>query len=75
MRHRYIQKITVSGNSAHVTMARPLLFALNLRPGDCVELIVEEGSDVLQLRPFFNRETEGMRSPGRINDDVPAPRR
>lgn len=59
-----IQKITLHGNSAHVTMPRPVLFALGLRPGDFVELRVDDASGELIIRPWVNREHVASQSPG-----------
>lgn len=67
---RAVQKVVLNGKSAQVTLARPLLFALNLRPGDFVELIEDERGGVY-IRPWFNHETGRGRGPGQIAPEPP----
>lgn len=65
-----IQKICKQGNSAMVTLPRPLLYALSLRPGEMVEWTWDD-TGVCTLRPWANRENGAARGPGVIPDDPP----
>ena len=66
-----IQKIVKNGNSAQVTVPRQMLFALDLRLGDFVEIaITPEGE--LHIRPWRNPENVAHHSPGIIAPAAPA---
>ena len=59
-----IQKICFHGNSANVTLPRHILYALEWRPGDLLDLRTDLENGCLIIRPFFNKENDGVRSPG-----------
>lgn len=67
---RAIQKIVRNGNSAQITIPRPLLFEMGLRPGDLIEL-THDGSGCATIRPWINREYANTHSPGVINEPPP----
>jgi virulence-associated protein VagC len=62
---RAIQKITRNGNSMSLTLPRGLMFALNLVPGDFVE-IATTGDGAAILRPWSTAENVTPKSPGII---------
>lgn len=67
-----VQRIVKNGTSCQVTIPRPILFALEWKPGDFVELnLTEDGT--LFIREFRNREYVGIKSPGLVRERLPEP--
>jgi antitoxin component of MazEF toxin-antitoxin module len=58
-----IQKIVRNGNSAQITIARSMLFKMNLRPGDLVEVRCDDDGE-MHIRPWMNREYTKQASTG-----------
>lgn len=69
-----VQKIVRQGNSAMVTIPRQVLRALDVRPGDFVQLI-EQAPGVFLLRSWANKENAARLSPGVLNERLPLERR
>ncbi len=66
----YVQKVVRRGNSGTVTLPRPVLFSLHLKPGDFVEVEeFEEG--YLVIRPWRNEQNREVRPPGRVPLPMP----
>jgi AbrB family looped-hinge helix DNA binding protein len=65
-----IQKIVLNGNSAQITIPRPILFKLNLRPGELVE-VSENDDGIMRVRPFIARDDISTKSPGVISPPAP----
>jgi antitoxin component of MazEF toxin-antitoxin module len=65
----YVQKICKSGNSAHITLNRHVLRTLQVRPGDHVQVLIDD-MGVVTVRSWDIPERRGAMSPGRI---APAP--
>lgn len=62
-----IQKIVKQGNSAMVTIPRPMMLRLNWLPGELV--VCEIGDDgVLTLRPWRSEQIAQGQSPGVIRE-------
>ena len=66
-----IQRVVKNGSSAQVTLIRAILFELDLRPGDFVE-VVTPGDGTVTIRPWKNSEFAGRRSPGVVAESAPA---
>lgn len=64
---RALQKICRQGNSAHITIPRPLLFKLNLMFGDFIELS-EQNDGILRIRKYQLDEEVTTQSPGILPD-------
>ncbi len=65
---KWIQKITINGSSAIVTVPRELLFRLKTRPGDFVELEHKDDEDGYTVRLWKNREHGNHNRLGKITD-------
>lgn len=63
---RWIQKIVVNGRSAQVTIPRGLLFRLDVRPGEFIELTHNDNEDSFLVRVWRVRENAQLQSPGLI---------
>lgn len=70
MAFKAVQKVVVNGSSAMVTIPRPLLFALGLRPGQFVELFDNEDGS-MTIRPWRDATFSGRNSPGQIAAEAP----
>lgn len=71
MKGRFIQKVCLHGSSTLITIVRPVMFALGLRPGDFVEVTLHEDGYLI-VRPWHNHDTDGQRAIGRLPDATPA---
>lgn len=65
---RWIQKIVMNGQSAQVTIPRALMFRLNVRPGEFVEVTHEDDADHYRVRIWSLRENAQSHSPGLVPD-------
>lgn len=61
----FVQRISVNGNSAVVTLCRKLLFSMGWKPGDFLELTTHDDGSVT-VRPWGSTEHKGTKSPGEI---------
>lgn len=71
MKGRFVQKVVLKGNSAMITIARPVMFGLELRPGDLVEITVHE-EGYLTVRPWQDPKSRAQHTIGRLSEDAPA---
>jgi antitoxin component of MazEF toxin-antitoxin module len=62
-----IQKIVKNGSSWQITLPRPLLFALNLVPGEFVKVWTTDDG-VAHFKKFSTDDQVSRLSPGIIND-------
>ena len=68
---KWVQKVVVNGRSAGMNFPRKLMFFLNLRPGDMVEITYEEGAESCSVRSWVNRDAIASRSPGEMPSSPP----
>lgn len=65
-----IQKIVKNGSSAQVTIIRDFLLQMGLRPGDYVEVELDDHKE-LRIRGWINRDNGRGRGPGIIGAEAP----
>ncbi len=65
-----LQRIIRHGNSAQVTIPRPILFKLDLMFGDHI-LLTENGDGTMTLRKWNTRDDITRTSPGMIDPNAP----
>jgi antitoxin component of MazEF toxin-antitoxin module len=63
---KWVHKICLNGDSASINLPRKLMFRLDLRPGEFVELTHDDDSETFSVRPWGVRENGTRRSPGQI---------
>lgn len=59
---RAVQKVVLNGRSAQVTIIRGILFELDLRPGDLVDVWTTDDG-VMHVRPFKSRDAAARMHP------------